>query len=326
MILRTALLRWLWVSLTVAIFGLPQIVTALSAGVDLIRARKLKPMVFVSEDMAKEFEGLSAPHDGVGDEADSVVMGLAPDMCNYEQLNRAFRLVRNGAPLIALYKGRYRQNAVGELDLGPGPFVAALEYACDVRAEVVGKPAPAHFNLALRRMYVPLPAMCSQSPLCSRYDDVSAVQGTASLAGSDGWRRCARRRPRRSGARHERRPAAHRQVPPRRRCQGAARRPQSDGGRGQHRRSSGLADSLCHTASRARHSSAAVVKRRGACWQRNSQALKADGGSPTPPACSKAAFATAKASASAASAVEASAYTRTTSSVPDGRTNARPCS
>ena len=48
------------------------------------------------------------------------------------------------------------------------------------------------------------------------------------------------------------------------------------------------------------------------------------GAGPTPPACACTSFATAPARASAASWLSASAYTLTTSSVPEGRTNARP--
>ena len=43
-------------------------------------------------------------------------------------LNGAFRLVMDGAELIALQKNRYWQRADG-LSLDVGPFVAALEYA-----------------------------------------------------------------------------------------------------------------------------------------------------------------------------------------------------
>ena len=53
-----------------------------------------------------------------------------------------------GHPLIAIHKGRYYKRSDG-LALGPGPFVSALEYAADIKADVVGKPEPAFFQQAL---------------------------------------------------------------------------------------------------------------------------------------------------------------------------------
>jgi HAD superfamily hydrolase (TIGR01458 family) len=36
--------------------------------------------------------------------------------------------------------------------LGPGPFVTALEYACDVQAKVIGKPSPTFFGMVIQDM------------------------------------------------------------------------------------------------------------------------------------------------------------------------------
>lgn len=62
----------------------------------------------------------------------AVVIGLAPQKFDYNTLNAAFRLLLNGAQLIAIHKGRYYKRKDG-LALGPGPFVEALEYATDVK-------------------------------------------------------------------------------------------------------------------------------------------------------------------------------------------------
>ena len=59
------------------------------------------------------------------------------------------RLLLQGCPLIAIHKVRYYKRGDG-LALGPGPFVSALEYASDTRAEVVGKPEPMFFQQALQ--------------------------------------------------------------------------------------------------------------------------------------------------------------------------------
>uniref|UniRef100_A0A2K6GDU7 Haloacid dehalogenase-like hydrolase domain-containing protein 2 n=1 Tax=Propithecus coquereli TaxID=379532 RepID=A0A2K6GDU7_PROCO len=60
-----------------------------------------------------------------------------------------FKLLLDGAPLIAIHKARYYKRKDG-LALGPGPFVTALEYATDTKATVVGKPERTFFLEALR--------------------------------------------------------------------------------------------------------------------------------------------------------------------------------
>lgn len=54
----------------------------------------------------------------------------------------------NGAPLIAIHEGRYYKRPDG-LALGPGAFIKGLEYASNVKAEVVGKPTAEFFKAAL---------------------------------------------------------------------------------------------------------------------------------------------------------------------------------
>lgn len=59
------------------------------------------------------------------------------------------RLLMNGAKLIAVHKAKYYKREDG-LALGPGPFVAALEYASGQKAEIVGKPKPTFFHSVLK--------------------------------------------------------------------------------------------------------------------------------------------------------------------------------
>ena len=63
----------------------------------------------------------------------------------------SLRLVLEGASLIAIHKARYYRRQDG-LALGPGPFVAGLEYATERQAEVVGKPEQSFFLEALREL------------------------------------------------------------------------------------------------------------------------------------------------------------------------------
>ena len=78
-------------------------------------------------------------------------------------MNEAFRLLMDGAELIAIHKGRYLKSKEG-LALGPGPYAAALEFATGKTAAVVGKPEAAFFRMALGAPSSS-PAPCSSSPL-----------------------------------------------------------------------------------------------------------------------------------------------------------------
>jgi HAD superfamily hydrolase (TIGR01458 family) len=83
----------------------------------------------------------------------AVVMGDAGPYFTFERLNAAFRLLMDGLPLIAMARNRYFKEADG-LTLDLGAFVAALEFAAGVRAEIVGKPAAAFFHGALAELGV----------------------------------------------------------------------------------------------------------------------------------------------------------------------------
>src|SRR5919106_1443471 len=93
----------------------------------------------------------------VEDGADVVLLGGAdesdetPEVFAYPNLNRAFAELGDGARLVCLHKNRWWQTSRGPL-LDSGAFVAGLEYAAGVEAEVVGKPSPAYFIAALEAL------------------------------------------------------------------------------------------------------------------------------------------------------------------------------
>ena len=58
----------------------------------------------------------------------AVVIGDSPDEATYDNLNRAFRLIRGGAQLIAMHKNRWWLTPAGPT-LDSGAYVAGLEYA-----------------------------------------------------------------------------------------------------------------------------------------------------------------------------------------------------
>ncbi|XP_020610928.1 haloacid dehalogenase-like hydrolase domain-containing protein 2 isoform X2 [Orbicella faveolata] len=122
-----------------------EVFTSLTAARRLVDQRKLRPMLLLQQDALEDFKGVDV------NDPNAVVVGLAPDCFNYELLNKAFRLLLEGCPLIAIHKVRYYKRGDG-LALGPGPFVTALEFASDVKAEVVGKPQPSFFQQALKEI------------------------------------------------------------------------------------------------------------------------------------------------------------------------------
>jgi len=86
--------------------------------------------------------------------ADAVVVGDIGAAWSYELLNDVFRLVMDGAELIALHRNRFWQTENG-LELDIGAFIAGLEYATGKQATMVGKPSEAFFRAALKRLGLP---------------------------------------------------------------------------------------------------------------------------------------------------------------------------
>ncbi|KAF2362925.1 HAD-superfamily hydrolase LHPP/HDHD2 [Trinorchestia longiramus] len=122
-----------------------EIFSSLSAAQQLVKSRQYRPMLLLQASAKEEFAGLEET------DPNAVVVGLAPDCFDYLHMNAAFRLINEGAHLIAVHAGRYYKEEDG-LSLGPGPFVKALEYATGVTAEVVGKPVPGFFHAALKQI------------------------------------------------------------------------------------------------------------------------------------------------------------------------------
>jgi HAD superfamily hydrolase (TIGR01458 family) len=81
------------------------------------------------------------------DHPEAVLVGDMGSLISFDLLNRAFLNLRAGARLIAAQKNRFWKSERG-IQIDAGAFVAALEFAADVTAEVVGKPAPAFFRAA----------------------------------------------------------------------------------------------------------------------------------------------------------------------------------
>ena len=125
--------------------------------------------------LLEDFEGITPVDTG----ADAVVLGDLGDGMTYERLNRAFRLLLDGAELVTLARNRYWQAENG-LMLDTGPFAAALEHASGRTALLAGKPAPAFFHAALASTG----AAASEAAVIG--DDLESDVGGAQSAGMRG--------------------------------------------------------------------------------------------------------------------------------------------
>lgn len=107
--------------------------------------RDLRPYFVIHPNLQAEFSDMRS------DEPNAVVLGDAGEAFDYAHLNRAFRLLMGGAPLLVMGENRYFLESDG-LSLDIGPFVKALEYAVDITALVFGKPSKAFFLSAVADM------------------------------------------------------------------------------------------------------------------------------------------------------------------------------
>ncbi|XP_031781490.1 haloacid dehalogenase-like hydrolase domain-containing protein 2 [Nasonia vitripennis] len=121
-----------------------EIFSSLAAAREVVKTRKLNPLLLIDDAAIEDFEDLVKSETS----QNAVLVGLAPEKFNYKYLNDAFRLLLDGAPLIAIHEGRFYKRPDG-LALGPGAFVKGLEYSSNVKAEVVGKPTSEFFIAAL---------------------------------------------------------------------------------------------------------------------------------------------------------------------------------
>ncbi len=132
--------------------GLPiergELVTAASAGVLYLRRMKRPVCYFVLEpDTLRDY----AEFPTSDRDPEVVVIGDYGHQWDFALINRVFRLLMNGADLVALHKGRYFQVSDG-LEIDTGAFVTGLEYASGKTAAVIGKPQATFFELALADM------------------------------------------------------------------------------------------------------------------------------------------------------------------------------
>lgn len=82
-------------------------------------------------------------------QAEYVLLGDREEGLSRNLLNHAFRVIQNQHELIAYHKNRSWLTPEG-LSVDLGAYVAALEYATQTSATILGKPSPTFFSLALQ--------------------------------------------------------------------------------------------------------------------------------------------------------------------------------
>ncbi|XP_008288665.1 phospholysine phosphohistidine inorganic pyrophosphate phosphatase [Stegastes partitus] len=117
------------------------------AAVAVLKERGLRPHLLVHDGLLPEFDSVDKTS------PNCVIVGDAAENFSYQNLNEAFRvLIGLEKPvLFSLGQGRYYKETDG-LKLDVGVYMKALEYACDLKAEVIGKPSPTFFQTVLNDM------------------------------------------------------------------------------------------------------------------------------------------------------------------------------
>ena len=146
-----------WIAGTLAAAGFPvtagDILTAPVIAAAYLRDRHpgARCLLLNSGDIAEDLAGLTLARPGDPALADVVLAGGAGPEFSYQALNQAFSHLQRGARLVAMHRGLYWRTSEG-LQLDTGAFLAGLEQAAGLEAEVVGKPAAAFFAAALAHL------------------------------------------------------------------------------------------------------------------------------------------------------------------------------
>jgi HAD superfamily hydrolase (TIGR01458 family) len=105
-----------------------------------------------SGDIEEDLDGVTVVDAAdTGAVPDVVLVGGAGPEFGYAALDRAFGHLQRGARLVAMHRNLYWRTDEG-LRLDSGAFLAGLEQAARVEAEITGKPARAFFEAALARV------------------------------------------------------------------------------------------------------------------------------------------------------------------------------
>ena len=145
--------------------------------------------VLASEDARTEFAGQHLlTHEqaaATGASVAAVVIGDSPEEATFDNLNRAFRLIKGGATLVGMHRNPWWLTPEGPT-LDSGSFVVGLEFAAETRATVVGKPSTAFFSQAVRDLRREAGRDLARADIAMVGDDVRTDVRAAQRAGLRG--------------------------------------------------------------------------------------------------------------------------------------------
>jgi HAD superfamily hydrolase (TIGR01458 family) len=145
--------------------------------------------VLASEDAKSEFAGQRLlTHEEAGERgasAAAVIVGDSPEEVTFDNMNRAFRLIRNGAVLVGMHQNPWWLTPEGPT-LDSGAFVAGLEFATEKRARIIGKPHPEFFSVAITDLRREAGRDLARADIAMVGDDVRSDVRAAQRAGLRG--------------------------------------------------------------------------------------------------------------------------------------------
>jgi len=125
-----------------------EVITALDATVVYLRGLSPRSCwVMLEREGLEEFKDFAQD----SDDPEYIVVGDNRSRFDFDNLNRALRLLLNGAKLIGI-QGELVDTSLGDPELHIGSWVGMLERAAGVEATYLGKPSPYIFDLALKTM------------------------------------------------------------------------------------------------------------------------------------------------------------------------------
>jgi HAD superfamily hydrolase (TIGR01458 family) len=137
--------------------GEADVFTAPKVAAEILRSRGVTRAHFLLDDaVVPDMAGIEPVNEG----AEAVVIGDMGAAFTYDRLNRAFRLLLDGAEFYALAENRMFRGADG-LCLDVGAFVRALEYATRREAILLGKPSRAFFETVVSALGLPAAQVAS---------------------------------------------------------------------------------------------------------------------------------------------------------------------
>ena len=101
-------------------------------------------------DIAEDLEGIEL----VERDADVVIVGGADEAFTFEHINRAFRMVMDGAALVAMHRNLSWMEADG-ISMDAGAYLLGIEAASGAHATVAGKPSADFFRSGLELLGLP---------------------------------------------------------------------------------------------------------------------------------------------------------------------------